>query len=124
MAHWGLRLHNTRHSAVTNLVDAGTSTNDAMAVSGHRTRSIFDRYKITPREQTRSALRRVTDYTAREDKTPTVIPSPGADTDTLHGHTSPFRYGSPSQVAELQNEPCWDRTSDPQLKRLLLYQLS
>ena len=22
------------------------------------------------------------------------------------------------------DEPCWDRTSDPQLKRLLLYQLS
>ena len=25
---------------------------------------------------------------------------------------------------ELKDEPCWDRTSDPQLKRLLLYQLS
>ena len=25
---------------------------------------------------------------------------------------------------ESDDEPCWDRTSDPQLKRLLLYQLS
>ena len=72
----GFVFHNTRHSAVTNLVDAGTSTNDAMAVSGHRTRSISDRYKITPGEQTRSALRRVTDYTANKDKTPTVIALP------------------------------------------------
>jgi integrase len=60
----GFTFHDTRHSVVTNSVNAGVSTNDAMEVSGHRTWSVFD------------------------------------------------------------SEPCWDRTSDPQLKRLLLYQLS
>ena len=29
-----------------------------------------------------------------------------------------------SAAVGVSNEPCWDRTSDPQLKRLLLYQLS
>ncbi len=36
----GYVFHNTRHSAVTNLVNAGTPAHEAMAVSGHRTRSV------------------------------------------------------------------------------------
>src|SRR5436853_2926429 len=30
----------------------------------------------------------------------------------------------PLTIARNFDEPCWDRTNDPQLKRLLLYQLS
>jgi integrase len=57
--HGGFVFHNTRHTAVTNLVNEGTPAHEAMAVSGHRTRAVFDRYSIPLKEQTRAALRRV-----------------------------------------------------------------
>jgi integrase len=72
--HGGFTFHNTRHTAVTNLVNAGVPTHEAMAVSGHRTRSVFDRYSLALKDQTRSAMRQVTRYTAAQDTTPTVIP--------------------------------------------------
>src|SRR5262249_38503076 len=52
--------HNTRHTAVTNLVNGGTPTHEAMLVSGHTTRSIFDRYPIGSEDETRAALCRQT----------------------------------------------------------------
>lgn len=70
----GFVFHNTRHTAVTNLVNAGVPAHEAMAVSGHRTRSVFDRYSLSLKAQTRAALRRVTAYTQDQDFTPTVIP--------------------------------------------------
>src|SRR5262249_36186032 len=39
--HGGYVFHNTRHTAVTNLVNAGTPAHEAMNVPGHRTRSVF-----------------------------------------------------------------------------------
>jgi integrase len=70
----GFVFHNTRHTAVTNLVNAGVPAHEAMAVSCHRIRSVFDRYSLTLKEQTKAALRRVTAYTLQQDATPTVIP--------------------------------------------------
>ena len=45
-----------------------------MTVSGHRTRSVFDRYSLSLKQQTKAALRRVTEYTQHLDTTPTVVP--------------------------------------------------
>jgi hypothetical protein len=47
-----------------------------MRVSGHTTRSIFDRYSIGSEGETRAALRRQTEYTAelRTRRTRKVIP--------------------------------------------------
>ena len=40
----GLRFHDLRHSALTNLVEAGASEEEAMAVSGHSDPQVFQRY--------------------------------------------------------------------------------
>jgi hypothetical protein len=61
---------------VTNLVNAGVPSHEARAASGHRTESVFDRYSIPLKEQTRRALRQQTAYleAQREAAEQKVIP--------------------------------------------------
>jgi integrase len=75
----GIVFHDTRHSAVTNLVASGTGEAAAMSITGHADPAVFKRYNVRrDAVQAEAVERRAANLAAQRGTTPAVPAIPKA----------------------------------------------
>ena len=102
--------HDLRRTALTNMIGAGFSEKEAMTVSGHKTRAVFDRYHIV-------SSRRLKELGKKMEAHLSALGTSVLDTGARQNEED-------IQHVENNGEPGGTRTRDHRIKSAMLYQLS
>ena len=113
-----LLFHDLRRSAVRNMKRAGIQDRVAMEISGHRTRSIFDRYNIVDEADLVSAGKRLEEYSHRR-KQERAAPSSASSDHLAVSHSKEPLQPAAAKAASNRETATPDRYKNSSLVTLI-----